>query len=239
VCCSTEEAVLRKSLDRELGAGRYHYNSVSCELRVESGIPGSNVIAGLRAAGFGGKQSGEVESLEPFLRRHAGGITVAAAALLCVGGMAAVGGTSRTLLGASILVGGHRIVRRALGSLRMRGLDMSVLICVAVAGALAIGRWEEGAAVIVLFAVSPMLESYSSARTRRALRSLMSLTPETASVVLMSDNLGHLPYLSALSRMTLRIVRQNVALALCVKLAVCALAVIFNALRILAFTDAA
>jgi Cd2+/Zn2+-exporting ATPase len=65
----------------------------------------------------------------------------------------------------------------------MRALDMNVLICVAVAGALAIGRWEEGAAVIVLFAVSLMLESYSSTRTRRALRSLMSLAPETASVL--------------------------------------------------------
>ena len=60
---------------------------------------------------------------------------------------------------------------------------MNVLICVAVAGALAIGRWEEGTAVIVLFAVSLMLESYSSTRTRRALRSLMSLAPETASVL--------------------------------------------------------
>ena len=183
VCCSTEEAVLRKWLDRELGAGRYDYNSVSCELRVESGVPASGVIASLRAAGFGGKESGEEESPEPFLRRHAQGITVAAAALLCGGGMAAGGVTSRVLLGASILVGGHRIVRRAFGSLRMRALDMNVLICVAVAGALAIGRWEEGAAVIVLFAVSLMLESYSSTRTRRALRSLMSLAPETASVL--------------------------------------------------------
>jgi Cd2+/Zn2+-exporting ATPase len=82
---------------------------------------------------------------------------------------------------------------------------------------------------------------------------------DTADVVLMSDNIDHLPYLFALSRKTLRIVRQNVALALCVKLAVCGLAlaggatlwtailaddgaalvVILNALRILAYADTA
>jgi len=175
--------VLRKSLDRDIGAGRYDYNPVSCELRVDPVVPGASVIAGLRAAGFGGKQSGEEESREPFLRRHAGGITAGVAALLCAGGIAAGGAASLVLLGASILVGGHRIVRRAIGSLRNRALDMNVLICVAVAGALAIGRWEEGAAVIVLFAVSLMLESYSSMRTRVALSSLMSLAPETASVL--------------------------------------------------------
>ena len=183
VCCSTEEAVLRKSLDRGLGAGRYHFNPVSCELRVESGIPAPSVIASLRTAGFGGKQSAEEESPGPFLRRHAEGITAVAAGLLCAAGIAAGGMASRALLGASILIGGHRILRRAFGSIRTRALDMNVLICVAVAGALAIGRWEEGAAVIVLFAVSLMLESYSSTRTRRALRSLMSLAPETASVL--------------------------------------------------------
>ena len=47
---------------------------------------------------------------------------------------------------------------------------------------------------------------------------------ETADVVLMGDNLAHLPYLFGLSRATLRIVRQNIALALVVKLLFLALA---------------
>ncbi|HTO94694.1 MAG TPA: heavy metal translocating P-type ATPase, partial [Bacteroidota bacterium] len=109
--------------------------------------------------------------------------TAAAAGLLSLAGVAAGGGASRILLGAAILVGGWRIFRRAVGAVRTRALDMNVLICVAVAGALAIGKWEEGAAVVVLFAVSLMLESYSGTRTRRALRSLMSLSPDTAAVV--------------------------------------------------------
>jgi Cd2+/Zn2+-exporting ATPase len=80
---------------------------------------------------------------------------------------------------------------------------------------------------------------------------------ETADVVLMSDNLSHLPYIFGLSRATMRIVRQNIALAIGVKLlflvlavaghaslwmAVLAddgasLAVIVNALRVLRYKE--
>jgi Cd2+/Zn2+-exporting ATPase len=76
---------------------------------------------------------------------------------------------------------------------------------------------------------------------------------DTADVVLMSDDLHHLPFLFELSRRAMRIVRQNIALALGVKLLFlvlalggtatlwmailaddgAALAVIFNALRVL------
>ncbi len=183
VCCSTEEAVLRKALDRSLGSTGYIFNPVSCELRIPGGVSGDLIMETLRSAGFNGKPGGDTAADEPFLERHGDGITAGAAALLTLAGMAAGGVPSRVLLGSAIIIGGFRIIRRAFGSVRTRALDMNVLICAAVAGALAIGKWEEGAAVIVLFAVSLMLESYSGVRTRRALRSLMSLAPDTAAVI--------------------------------------------------------
>ena len=169
VCCPAEEAVLRKGLDRSLGSGRYTFNPVSCELRVDAGTSRERVLGSLRAAGFGGKPRGDAEAAESFLERHGEGITAAASGILVLAGLVASGSLSRVFLGGAILVGGMRIFRRAIGSIRSRALDMNVLICVAVAGALAVGKWEEGAAVIVLFAVSLMLESYSATRTRRAL----------------------------------------------------------------------
>ena len=54
------------------------------------------------------------------------------------------------------------------------------LMTVAVMGALAIHQWSEGAAVTFLFALSEMLEAFSLARARKAVQSLMQLTPETA-----------------------------------------------------------
>lgn len=67
----------------------------------------------------------------------------------------------------------------ALGRLR---LDMNVLMTVAVIGAVGLGEWLEGATVAVLFAVSHLLETWSVNRARRAVQSLMELSPERARV---------------------------------------------------------
>ncbi|MAT71421.1 MAG: cadmium-translocating P-type ATPase [Planctomycetaceae bacterium] len=66
---------------------------------------------------------------------------------------------------------------RSLVSLRP---DMNLLMSVAVVGAIAIGEWFEGAAVAFLFSVSLLLESWSVGRARRAIASLMDLSPPTA-----------------------------------------------------------
>ena len=60
--------------------------------------------------------------------------------------------------------------------------DMNLLMLVAVIGAAAIGEWFEAATVAFLFAVSLLLESWSVGRARRAIASLMSLTPPSARV---------------------------------------------------------
>jgi Cd2+/Zn2+-exporting ATPase len=60
--------------------------------------------------------------------------------------------------------------------------DMNLLMVVAVIGAAAIGEWFEAATVAFLFAVSLLLESWSVGRARRAIASLMSLTPPSARI---------------------------------------------------------
>ncbi len=66
---------------------------------------------------------------------------------------------------------------RALVSLRP---DMNLLMSVAVIGAVLIGEWFEGATVAFLFSFSLLLESWSVGRARRAIASLMDLSPPTA-----------------------------------------------------------
>ncbi len=80
----------------------------------------------------------------------------------------------------AIVSGGWFIAPKAFGAVRRVSLDMNVLMTVAVGGAMAIGEWGEGAAVVFLFALSELLESFSVARARRAVQALMELSPETA-----------------------------------------------------------
>lgn len=80
------------------------------------------------------------------------------------------------------LAGGLLVVPAAFGALLKLRLDMNVLMTVAVTGAWLVGEGAEGAAVVFLFALSELLESWSVGRARRAVASLLKLTPETALV---------------------------------------------------------
>lgn len=80
------------------------------------------------------------------------------------------------------LAGGLLVVPAAWGALRKLRLDMNVLMTVAVSGAWLVGEGVEGAAVVFLFALSELLESWSVGRARRAIAALLKLTPQTALV---------------------------------------------------------
>ena len=82
----------------------------------------------------------------------------------------------------SIALGGIHTARRALASIRARILDINVLMLVAVAGAVALGEWSEGASVVFLFALAQLLESRAMDRARGAIRALMDLAPAEALV---------------------------------------------------------
>ncbi len=82
----------------------------------------------------------------------------------------------------AIVAGGWFIFPKALGAVRRFAPDMNLLMTVAVIGAAIIGEWAEAAAVVFLFGLSEMLEAFSVQRARRAIESLLDLTPATALV---------------------------------------------------------
>jgi Cd2+/Zn2+-exporting ATPase len=82
----------------------------------------------------------------------------------------------------AILTGGIYTARRAWAATRVMSLDINVLMFVAVAGAMTIGEWSEGATVTFLFAFAQILEARSMDRARNAIRALMDLTPPEAVV---------------------------------------------------------
>ncbi|MBD2515258.1 heavy metal translocating P-type ATPase [Nostoc sp. FACHB-973] len=96
------------------------------------------------------------------------------------------------LLPAAYVIGGYESAREGLTTLfKEKELDVDLLMIVAAVGAASLGLWRreyhliiDGAILILIFAISGALEGYAMQRTERSIRSLMSLTPDTARVLL-------------------------------------------------------
>ncbi|MDZ8225555.1 heavy metal translocating P-type ATPase [Nostoc sp. ChiVER01] len=131
-----------------------------------------------------------------FTREHADTI----AALLC-GFLLFLGwfalhlgafGLAFLLLPAAYVIGGYESAREGLTTLfKEKELDVDLLMIVAAIGAASLGLWRreyhliiDGAILILIFAISGALEGYAMQRTERSIRSLMSLTPDTARILL-------------------------------------------------------
>nr|NGX27465.1 putative cadmium-transporting ATPase [Chlamydiota bacterium] len=82
----------------------------------------------------------------------------------------------------AMMTGGWFVAPKALASAKRFSPDMNVLMFVAVIGAIAIGQMLEGAAVIFLFSLALLLESWSVDRARRAISALLDLSPTLALV---------------------------------------------------------
>lgn len=87
------------------------------------------------------------------------------------------------LYAVAILAGVWAVLPKAWVALKHLRPDMNLLMVVAVAGAVVIGQWLEGATVAFLFALSLALEAWSVGRARRAVAALMALTPPEARLV--------------------------------------------------------
>ncbi len=72
------------------------------------------------------------------------------------------------------------VIHAAVRALRLRRIDMNCLMVIAGAGALTVGEHFEAATAMVLFGVSNWLESFSVARARRAVTTLVELMPALA-----------------------------------------------------------
>jgi Zn2+/Cd2+-exporting ATPase len=101
------------------------------------------------------------------------------------------------LLPVAYVVGGYGSAKEGLTTLlEEKELDVDLLMIVAALGAAGLGLWRreyhlivDGAVLILIFAVSGALEGYAMQRTEKAIRSLMSLTPDTARVLVNGEEL--------------------------------------------------
>ena len=133
-----------------------------------------------------GAGAGTARGLAAFLKRHGG--LLAGAALLVAGIFASfpLGGHHPAVIAAcaaAIVIAGRRLLLTGLGNLLRLDFDMRTLMTLAIIGAAAIGEWQEGAVVVILFALSEALERGTMERARRSIRALMELAPREAAVL--------------------------------------------------------
>ena len=86
--------------------------------------------------------------------------------------------------GLSYIAGGTFATITALKDLFLeRKVSVDFLMIAAAIGAAIVGHWEEGAILLGLFSTSNALEHHALGRTQRAVRALMELSPDVATVV--------------------------------------------------------
>jgi len=88
-----------------------------------------------------------------------------------------------SLFAIAVLVGGWSNFKRAVFSIVRLDFNMSVLMSVAVIGAVLIRAWDEAAVVAFLYSASDVLTAWSVGRARRSIRDLLDAAPPTARVV--------------------------------------------------------
>lgn len=186
-----------QKLERKIGAlaevSQVSVNYGAATMTVEhngTGVP--SIIRAVSQAGYtaverrDGRPSGGAE--QPFWKRNKKVLPTAIAGVLFASGwLVELSGIAAewvivVLFAASIVIGGFRIARSGIYGLKSRTIGMDLLMTLAAVGAAAIGEWGEGAAVVFLFSLGETLEAYTMDRTRRSIRGLMDLAPQTALV---------------------------------------------------------
>lgn len=122
---------------------------------------------------------------EPFWKKKENRNVLASAMLLLLG--IAVDAADWRMLAvgmylAAIAIGGYSLFETGLRNLARWQFDMNTLMTIAILGAAMIGEWQEGAVVVILFAISEALERYSMDQARRSIASLMEMAPAEATI---------------------------------------------------------
>ena len=193
--CPTEEALIRGKLTGMAGVTGLSFNLMQRVLTVSheaSALP--MIQAAISSLGF-----------EPEIQTADKPDTPVADAPasygpLAVAGLAAVGAEAADWLNlltpwlpavlalAAVLFGGLTAYRKGWTALANRQLNIKALMSIAGTGAFLLGQWPEAAMVMFLFAVAERIEAASLDRARNAIRGLMAMTPDRATVLQADGN---------------------------------------------------
>ncbi len=192
MCCPMEEALIRKKLTGMPGVEALEFNVMQRMLTVHHSLDSLESLEkalasiGMQATPFFTNK--ETSSPKPdftppsinWLRLILAGVVALTAEIIDL----VYGDTWVILIVAlaAIALGGISTYKKGWVALRNFNLNMNALMSLAVTGALCIGHWPEAAMVMVLFTLAEAIEARALDRARNAIRGLMALTPDKATV---------------------------------------------------------
>ncbi len=193
--CPTEEQLIRKRLQGVDGIVALEFDLMQRELTVKHELDDEGPIAaaikelGMEPEPVGGASAdakasaghGDASPWPKVLLGVSGAAAIAAEVVAWTTGKE----SSPLVIGLAILsmvTGGRETLKKGLIAVRNLTLNINFLMTVAIAGALVIQEWPEAAMVTFLFALAEQIEAYSLDRARNAVRGLMEMTPEKATV---------------------------------------------------------
>lgn len=190
--CADEIAAIQKALSRPK-IGRVTANLMSSQVMVEHDptLSKQDLVMWINSAGVKVRENQGPTSFYADNRSRvwlvaSSGLALTVGLLLQWFASEQLGDLSKPVLFSlfllSTLTGSTLVAPKAWRALKQKSLDMNVLMMLAVAGAFYIQEFSEGAAVVFLFSLAEMLEAFSVSRARRAIREVLSITPQTANV---------------------------------------------------------
>ena len=208
--CPMEEALIRKKLSGMPGITGLQFNLMQRVLTVDHNLPSTEpIVAALRSIDMtpedlaGADQSagqGVIpEAKIPWKRLAVAGVLAAlseACELVHEWQPFGPGPNSTTLFGASVMawlplvfaiaaiaLAGLATYKKGWIAISNFNLNINALMSVAVTGAVLIGQYPEAAMVMVLFNLSEAIEARALDTARNAIKGLLALAPETATVL--------------------------------------------------------
>lgn len=193
--CPTEEALLRAKLDPMHGVVDLQFNLIQRTLTIYHILEDVKVFS--RTIEALGMKPEEIDAMSPSGMNDAVGTTQAKPwwplAFACCAAIGAelsswflpgMVGLPILLAFAAVVFGGLPTYKKGWIAIKNRNLNINALMSIAVTGAFILQQWPEAAMVMVLFAIAERIEAASLERARNAIRGLMLMTPDYATIQL-------------------------------------------------------
>lgn len=198
--CAAEEAEIRRALDNLPGIRGLRFQLGQRLLTIDADEPSvAPALAAIRKAGFdpqpvrtagpgGAHTEGDGHDHEPIQ----GQVSKLAVALLLAIAAEVIGyfapettiwrSVGLAVAAVAIWLAGFDVYKKGLAALLRARLNINALMTVAVTGAFVIGQWPEAAMVMALYAIAEAIEARAVDRARNAIKGLLDMAPDQASV---------------------------------------------------------